>query len=145
MAETFSICLKRLSWNLTKLQLIQTIVIFIFSIGCLSSFTCALTGFFWLLSHLIYLKLTKVLKECFLSQTEWWVVKVIFLSLRPEAWTFWKLNFVNPLRFTSHQKKLRKLFTFWAWKLLSDELNKTILPKCQIAFLGITVIKNTAD
>ena len=32
--------------------------------------TCALTGFFWLLSHVIYLKLTKVLKECFLSQTE---------------------------------------------------------------------------
>ena len=76
------------------------------------SSACALTGFFWLLSHVIYLKLTKVLKECFLSQTEWWVVKVLFLSLRPEAWTFWKLNFVNPLRFTSHQKKLRKLFTF---------------------------------
>ena len=76
------------------------------------SFTCALKGFFWLLSHVIYLKLTKVLKECFLSQTEWWVVKVLFLSLRAEAWTFWKLNFVNPLRFTSHQKKLRKLFTF---------------------------------
>ena len=54
----------------------------------------------------------EVLKECFLYQTEWWVVKVLFLSLRPEAWTFWKLNFVNPLRFTSHQKKLRKLFTF---------------------------------
>ena len=42
------------------------------------------------------------LKECFLFQTEWWVVKVLFLSL----------NFVNPLRFNSHQKKLRKLFTF---------------------------------
>ena len=52
------------------------------------------------------------LKECFLFQTEWWVVKVLFLSLRPEVWTFWKLNFINPLRFTSHQKKLRKLFTF---------------------------------
>ena len=36
----------------------------------LSSSTCALTGFFWLLSHVICLKLTKVLKECFLSQTE---------------------------------------------------------------------------
>ena len=55
------------------------------------SSTCALAGF---------------------SQTERWVVKVIFLSLRPQAWTFWKLNFVNPLRFTYHQKKLRKLFTF---------------------------------
>ena len=78
----------------------------------LRSWTCALTGFFWLLSHVIYLKLTKVLIVCFLSQTEWWVVKVLFLSLRPEAWTFYKPNFVNPLRFTSHQKKLRKLFTF---------------------------------
>ena len=76
------------------------------------SSTCALTGFFWLLSHVIYLKLTKVLKECFLSQTEWWVVKVLFLSLRPEVWTFWRLNFVNRLRFTSHQKKVKKLFTY---------------------------------
>ena len=97
------------------------------------SATCALTCFFWLLSHVIYLKLTKVLTECFLSQTEWWEVKVLFLSLRPEVWTFWKLNFVNPLRFTSHQKKLRKLFTFQAWKLLSDKLTKK-------AFLVITVI-----
>ena len=75
---------------------------------CTTSSTCALTGFFWLLSHVIYLKLTK----CFLSQTEWWLVKVLFLSLRLEAWTFWKLNIVNPLRFTSHQKKLKELFTF---------------------------------
>ena len=109
------------------------------------SSTCALTGFFWLLSHVIYLKLTKVLKECFLSQTEWWVVKVIFLSLRPEAWTFWKLNFVNPLRFTSHQKKLRKLITFQAYKLLSDKMTKTILPNCQIAFLSLTVIYHSKN
>ena len=27
------------------------------------------------------------------------------------------------------RKKLKKLFTFLAWKLLSDELIKTILPK----------------
>ena len=81
---------------------------------CTRSSTCALTGFFWLLSHMIYLNLTKVLKERFLSQTLVMMssIEVLFLSLRPEAWTFWKLNFVNPLRFTSHQKKLRKLFTF---------------------------------
>ena len=33
------------------------------------SSTCPLTGFFWLLSHVIYLKLTRVLKECLLSQS----------------------------------------------------------------------------
>ena len=38
--------------------------------GTLGSSTCALTSFFWLLSHVIYLKLTKVLEECLLSQTE---------------------------------------------------------------------------
>ena len=31
------------------------------------SSTCPLTSFFWLLSHVIYLKLTKELKECLLS------------------------------------------------------------------------------
>ena len=33
------------------------------------SSTSPLTGFFWLLSHVIYLKLTKVSYECLLSQT----------------------------------------------------------------------------
>ena len=32
------------------------------------SSTCALRGFFWLLSHVIYLKLTRELQECLLSQ-----------------------------------------------------------------------------
>ena len=32
------------------------------------SSTCPLTSFFWLLSHVIYLKLTRVLYECLLSQ-----------------------------------------------------------------------------
>jgi hypothetical protein len=50
------------------------------------------------------------------------------------------MNFVNPLRFTSQQKKLSKLITFQACKLFSDKMTKTILPNCQIAFLGITVI-----
>ena len=31
----------------------------------LGSSTCALTGFFWLLSHVIYLKLTRELQECY--------------------------------------------------------------------------------
>ena len=33
------------------------------------SSTCPLTGFFWLLNHVIYLKLTKVSYECLLSQS----------------------------------------------------------------------------
>ena len=40
----------------------------------LRSFTSALRGFFWLLSHVIYLKLTRELQECLLSQAsifEW--------------------------------------------------------------------------
>ena len=31
-------------------------------------FTCPLTSFFWLLSHLIYLKLTRVIKDWFFSK-----------------------------------------------------------------------------
>ena len=73
------------------------------------SSTCGLTGFFWLLSHVIYLKLTKVLLECLLSQTEYWVVEFFFLSL-----TNWGLNFLqNKSSQTSHinfsPEKLRKL------------------------------------
>ena len=44
-----------------------------------SSSTCALTGFFWLLSHVIYLKLTRELQECLLSQAsifEWWITVI---------------------------------------------------------------------
>ena len=78
--------------------------------------------------------------KCLLSQTEWWVVELLFMSLRPEAWTFCKMNFVNPIRFTSQQEKLSKVFTFQACKFLSDKMTKTILSNCQIAFLGIIVI-----
>ena len=34
------------------------------------SSTCALTGFFWLLSHVIYLKLTRVLQDYLLSKLQ---------------------------------------------------------------------------
>ena len=36
----------------------------------LRSSTCPLTGFFWLLSHVIYLKLTKILYEWFFPKAE---------------------------------------------------------------------------
>ena len=51
---------------------------------------CSLTGFFWLLSHVIYLKLTKVLYDCLPSQAEWWVAELLYLSLNN-----WGLNFVQ--------------------------------------------------
>ena len=105
-----------------------------------SSSTCALTGFFWLLSHMIDLKLTKVLEECLLYQTEWWIVEPLFLSLNN-----WGLNFLQNKCSQSSQiylspEKLRKVITFQAYKLLSDKMTKTILPNCQIAFLSIPVI-----
>ena len=52
--------------------------------------------FFWLLSHVIYLKLTEILSACVLSQSEWWVAEVLFLPLN---WglIFWKINALNLL------------------------------------------------
>ena len=40
-----------------------------FRINSLRSFTCPFTSFFWLLSHVIYLKLARVIQECLLSQS----------------------------------------------------------------------------
>ena len=45
-----------------------------FGTKCPRSSTCALRDFFWLLSHVIYFKLTRELQECLLSQAsifEW--------------------------------------------------------------------------
>ena len=41
-----------------------------FSQLSLGSITCALTSFFFELSHVIYLKLTRVIQECLLSLNE---------------------------------------------------------------------------
>ena len=90
------------------------------------SSTCPLTGFFWLFSHVIYLKLTKVLYECLLSQAEWWVAELLFLSLNN-----WGLNFLQNECSQSSQiylspEKLRKVFTFQSCKFLNDKIDQKI-------------------
>ena len=90
------------------------------------SSTCPLTSFFWLLSHVIYLKLTKVLYECLLSQAEWWVAELLFLSLNN-----WGLNFLQNKCSQSSQiylspEKLRKVFTFQSCKFLNDKIDQKI-------------------
>ena len=45
------------------------------------SSTCALRGFFWLLSHMIYLKLTRELQECLLSQASiFWTIDYSYIK-----------------------------------------------------------------
>ena len=88
--------------------------------------TCPLTSFFWLLSHVIYLKLTKILYECLLSQAEWWVAELLFLSLNN-----WGLNFLQNKCSQSSQiylspEKLRKVFTFQSCKFLNDKIDQNI-------------------
>ena len=56
--------------------------------------TCALTGLFWLLSHVIYFKLTKELQECLLSQAsifEWWIT----IIPKKAIWHFGKIVLFN--------------------------------------------------
>ena len=104
-----------------------------FVLNTLRSSTCPLTSFFWLLSHVIYLKLTKVLYECLLSQAESWAAELLFLSLNN-----WGLNFLQNKCSQSSQiylspEKLRKVFTFQSSKFLNDKLTKTsILPNFQV-------------
>ena len=72
----------------------------------LGSSTCALTSFFSLLSHMIYLKVTGVFSFPKLSDGK---QKFFFCLSTTEAWTFYKMNALNPLRFTSHQKNCKFL------------------------------------
>ena len=92
----------------------------------LRSSTCPLTGFFWLLSHVIYLKLTKVLYEFLLSQAEWWVAELLFLSLNN-----WGLNFLQNECSQSSQiylspEKMRKMFNFQSCKFFNDNIDQNI-------------------
>ena len=82
--------------------------------------------FLWLLSPVIYLKLTRVLYECLLSQAEWWVAELLFLSLNN-----WGLNFLQNKCSQSSQiylspEKLRKVFTFQSCKFLNDKIDQNI-------------------
>ena len=102
----------------------------------IGSSTCPLTGLFWLLSHAIFLKMTKVLYECLLSQAEWWVAELLFLSLNN-----WCLIFLqNECSQSSQIPLMRKTEKNWGKYLLFNlanfwliKLNKTsILPNCQV-------------
>ena len=59
----------------------------------LGSSTCPSTSFFWLLSHVIYLELTRVSYECLLSRAEWWVAELYIIPkktiLHLAIWKNW--------------------------------------------------------
>ena len=59
----------------------------------------------------------------FFSKIEWWLAELLFLSLKTEAWTFCKMNALNSLIFTSHQKNWEKclLFNLANYCLLTDQ------------------------
>ena len=123
---------KELDFDLKKNSLRKTSQIKFWHQEPMSS-TCPLTGFFWLLSHVIYLKLTRVLLDCLLSQAEWWVAELLFLSLNNWGLNFCKMNALNSLRFISHQKNWEKCLFFNLANFWRIELTKTsILPNCQV-------------
>ena len=41
-------------------------------------------------------------KSAFFPKAEWWVAELLFCLSTTEAWTFWRMNALNPLKFTSH-------------------------------------------
>ena len=76
--------------------------------GLLWSYTCLLTGFFWLLNHVIYLKLTKFLLECLLSQSLVMGSRTSFSvsqQLRPELSAKWIFSILSDLLFTRKTEK----------------------------------------
>ena len=92
------------------------------------SSTTPLTRFFWLLSHVIYL-----LYGCLLSQAEWWVAELLFLSLNNWGMNLLKNTCSQSSQIYILQKKLRKVFTFQSCKFYMLKLTKTsILPNCQV-------------
>ena len=78
----------------------------------------------------------KSLYECLLTQAEWWVAGFFFCLSTAEAWTFCKMNALNPLRFNPHHKNWEKcllfnLANFWMIELtkissLTRDLRETI-------------------
>ena len=57
-----------------------------------------------------------------------------------EAWTFCNMNALNPLRFTSHHKELRKLFIFQPWKFLNDKIDQNT--NCQVPNYSFCITVN---
>ena len=85
-------------------------------------------------------------KSHFFPKAEWWVAELFFFCLSiTEAWIFCKMNVLNPLRFTTHQKNWEKCFlNFWMRRFTKT----SILPNCQVPnrfFLGCKfTIQNSA-
>ena len=85
------------------------------------SSSCPLTSFFWLLSHMIYLELIKVLLECLLSQSCFWMTKLkvipkklgnlaklmfrLILSFKNSQFLWWEVNLRGLRAFILRQKK----------------------------------------
>ena len=63
------------------------------------SSTCPLTGFFWLLSHVIYLKLTKVSYECLPSQS-WVMGSRTSFSVSQQLFAKWMFSIFSDLPLT---------------------------------------------
>ena len=106
------------------------------------SSTCALTSFFWLLGHVIYLKLTRV--ECllyhftkfqFLNNKIYSYTKKTYLALANLILSFknlqdWKVN--SLLSFSGGRLNLRKLKAFILQKIQAWQKKKLYYPSLSL-------------
>ena len=88
----------------------------------LRSSTCPLTGFFWLLSHMIYLKLTRVLKVCLLSQSQ------LRTELSAKSISQSSQIYLSP-------EKVRKCLLFNLPIKINQNINFAKLPRAKYFFL----------
>jgi hypothetical protein len=94
---------------------------------------CPLTSFFWLLSHVIYLKLTRVLQECLLSQS--WVMSSKTVNYTKNlfgTWQFGKIDvLVNVIILKVARLKSKHFSQFFWWEVNLRILRAFILQKVQ--------------
>ena len=84
---------------------------------------CDLRGFFWLLCHVIYLKLTIELQECLLSQAsifEWWIIVIP----KKAIWHFGKIVLVNLSRKSFRSLKSKPFSQFFLVRGKSERIDK---------------------
>ena len=90
------------------------------------SITCALTSFFFELSHVIYLKLTRVIQECLLSLNEMNDVFVIILQKKLfSTWKFGKIDVLINFNF------FPQFSQFFLWEVNLRGLRAFILQNVQ--------------
>ena len=95
---------------------------------------CALRRKSCELCHVIYLKLTILIIVSSFPKLNDGQQNFFSCLLTTEAWTFCKMNALNPLRFTSHQKNWEKCLFFNLANFWMIKLTKTsILPNCQVS------------